>query len=181
MYLQHNGAIAFVKGMVVLFAGGFPLTMVGGLPSRSNDSLTDCSMSDHLLSHLAFSAVIVSGFRRGTELSQFGYSYNYMGQTETPRREVWSVSSFSRRCWATSHVNMWRASLTVRLSLLCRDPTPSVSTWWGICEIKAIGPLILPENYPDRFRSSLWLHFLTMQKHCQSWSMDRHPSSNGTS
>ena len=26
--------------------------------------------------------------------------------------------------------------------------TPSVSTWWGIYEIEAIGPLILLENYP---------------------------------
>ena len=90
---------------VVLFAGGFPLTKVGGLPPELNE---------HLLSHLAFSAVIISGFR-GTELSQFGYSKNIMGQTETPRREVWWVSSFSRRC-ATSHVNMWRATLAVRLS-----------------------------------------------------------------
>ena len=29
-----------------------------------------------------------------------------------------------------------------------------------IKEIEAIGLLILLENYPDRFRSSLWLHFL---------------------
>ena len=35
-------------------------------------------------------------------LSQSGYGYNYMGQTETPRREEWSVSSFSRCCRATS-------------------------------------------------------------------------------
>ena len=27
-------------------------------------------------------------------MSQIGYGYNYMGQTETPRREEWSVSSF---------------------------------------------------------------------------------------
>ena len=35
-------------------------------------------------------------------LSQDGYGYNYMGQTENPRREEWSVSSFSRCCCATS-------------------------------------------------------------------------------
>ena len=35
-------------------------------------------------------------------LSQDGYGYNYLGQTETPRREEWSVSSFSRCCCATS-------------------------------------------------------------------------------
>ena len=68
MYLQHNGATAFVKGMVVLFAGGFPPTKVGGLTPKSSCSLTDYSMSGHLLSHLAFLAVIITGFRRGPEL-----------------------------------------------------------------------------------------------------------------
>ena len=35
-------------------------------------------------------------------LSQNGYGFFYMSQTETPRREEWSVSSFSRCCRATS-------------------------------------------------------------------------------
>ena len=41
-------------------------------------------------------------------------------------------------------------------------------------EIEAEGPLVLLENFPDLFRGSLWLH-------CQTWSMDRHPSSKETS
>ena len=39
MYLQHNGATAIVKGMVVLFAGGFPPTKVWG-PDAKVELLT---------------------------------------------------------------------------------------------------------------------------------------------
>ena len=40
--------------------------------------------------------------RRNRSLSQDGYGYYYMGQTENPRPEEWLVSSFSRCCCATS-------------------------------------------------------------------------------
>ena len=48
----------------------------------------------------------VPSSRRAPELEPRWLSYNYMGQTETPRREVWSVSSFSMHYCATSHINM---------------------------------------------------------------------------
>ena len=69
MYLQHNGATAFVKENGGSLRGWISTEKeVGGLTPESSCSLTDYSMSGHLLSHLAFSAVIISGFRRGPEL-----------------------------------------------------------------------------------------------------------------
>ena len=68
-------------------------------------TLTHYSMCGHWPSHLACSAVIISNCssvarmpssRQVQSLSQDGYGNVYMGQTETPRREEWSVSSFSR-------------------------------------------------------------------------------------
>ena len=69
-------------------------------------TLTNYSLCGHWPSHLAKSAVIISSCSQSPacpavaevpSLSQDGYSSNYWSQTETPRREEWSVSSFSRR------------------------------------------------------------------------------------
>ena len=38
--------------------------------------------------------------------------------------------------------------------------TPPVSTWWSNFEIEAVSPLVLLENFPNRFRGSLRLHFV---------------------
>ena len=40
------------------------------------------------------------------------------------------------------------------------DHQKNLGRFNDIFEIEAIGPLILLENFPDLFRSSLWLHFL---------------------
>ena len=74
-------------------------------------TLTHYSMSGHLPSHPMCLAVIISSCssvgrvpssRRRPELEPRWLQSIFLGQTETPRREEWSVSSFSRYCRATS-------------------------------------------------------------------------------
>ena len=60
-------------------------------------SIASCELgSDHF--QLFFQLPACPAVAEIRSLSQDGYSYNKRSRTETPRREEWSVSSFSRRC-----------------------------------------------------------------------------------
>ena len=68
-------------------------------------AITSCVIGNDSVPHCSPVARVPSS-RRAPELEPRWFSYNYMGQTETPRREVWSVSFFSKHYFATAHINM---------------------------------------------------------------------------
>ena len=64
-------------------------------------------------------------------------------------------------------VALWESGTQVVRAGVLRVPEEVQILWdrqkkslGGIFEIEAVGPLVLLENLPDLFRSSLWLHFL---------------------
>ena len=86
--------------------------------------------------------------------------------------------SCSSRCPRENPGRYW--DMIQECARACACGLPPTATVGGL-EIEAVGPLILLENCPDGSGVLCGFTFLTTWQHCRTWSMDRHPSSKGTS
>ena len=108
-------------------------------------------MSGHFSSHPAvLQSPACPAVAEVRSLSQGGYGYNYMGQTESPCREVWSVSSFS-----------WSGQLR-RVMGTYMEPWMPLLLPWGLISIKSWKKILTEQWYSftatERKRPTIHLH-----------------------